>query len=159
MTEGTFLGSTNKRAVGTRLTLVARQLWQRFDRRVDGIGVSRAQWRVIVAVATHPGAIQRNIAEMLEISEVTAGRLIDRLCADGYLERRDSATDRRARTVHLTPASQPVLDQLGELARIGEQEAYAGFSPQELATFESLLDRIAKNVARARTAAGEKQEG
>jgi MarR family transcriptional regulator for hemolysin len=144
--------------VGTRLTLVARQLWQRFDRRVEGIGVSRAQWRVIAAVASHPGAMQRMIAELLEISEVTAGRLIDRLCAEGYLERRSSATDRRARSLHLTPLSQPVLDQLGALARISEGEAFAGISAQDLARFEVLLDRIAQNVARARAAGATHEE-
>jgi MarR family transcriptional regulator for hemolysin len=139
-----------KRAVALRLTVVARQLWQRFDRRVERIGVSRAKWRLIAAVGRRPGTTQRLIAELLEISEVTAGRLIDRLCADGYRERRENPHDRRANCVYLTASAQPVLEQLGELARVEEDEAFAGLSDDDLARLESLLEAIARNIAGVR---------
>jgi MarR family transcriptional regulator, transcriptional regulator for hemolysin len=146
-----FAGTeSRKRIAATRLTVIARQLWQRFDRSVGAIGVSRAQWRLIAVVSRRPGATQRLVAEVLEVSEVTAGRLIDRLCAEGYLERRECATDRRARSIHLTPAAQPVLDRLGELARVEEDEAFAGIDAADLDRLEALLDRIARNVASAR---------
>ncbi len=141
-----------KRAAGARLTVVARQLWQRFDRSVGEIGVSRAQWRLIAVVSRNPGATQRLIGEVLEVSEVTAGRLIDRLCDEGYLERREHATDRRAHSVYLTQAAQPVLDRLSELARIEEDEAFAGLDEQALTKLEALLDTISRNVAEARGA-------
>ena len=139
-----------KRDVALRLTVLTRQLWQRFDRRVERIGVSSAKWRLIAAVGRRPGTTQRLIAELLEISEVTAGRLIDRLCADGYLERRENPSDRRANNVFLTPMALPVLEQLGELARIEEEEIFAGLSDDDLAKLESLLDAIARNIAGAR---------
>jgi DNA-binding MarR family transcriptional regulator len=139
-----------KRAVALKLTVVARQLWQKFDRSVEQIGVSRAKWRVIAVVARKPGATQRLIAEVLEISEVTAGRLIDRLCADAYLERRENPADRRANCVYLTPSAQPVLDQLGELAAIEEDEVFAGFDENDLSRLESLLEAMARNIAGAR---------
>jgi DNA-binding MarR family transcriptional regulator len=144
--------TNRKRAAGTRLTVLARQLWQRFDRSVTEFGVSRAQWRLIAVVAARPGATQRLVGELLEVSEVTAGRLIDRLCDEGYLRRQESATDRRARCVYLTDAAQPVLERMSELARIEEDEAFAGFSEQDLDKLEGLLDRISRNVAMARAA-------
>jgi len=142
----------NKRTAGTRLTVVSRQLWQRFDRSVNEFGVSRAQWRLIAVVAARPGATQRLVGELLEVSEVQAGRLIDRLCEDGYVQRVECATDRRARAVYLTDAAQPVLERMSELARIEENQAFAGFTDQDLDTLETLLDRISRNVAAARTA-------
>jgi MarR family transcriptional regulator for hemolysin len=144
--------TNRKRAAGTRLTVLARQLWQRFDRSVGEFGVSRAQWRLIAVVAARPGATQRLVGELLEVSEVQAGRLIDRLCDDGYLQRLKCATDRRARSVYLTEAAQPVLERMSELARVEEDEAFAGFSEQDLDKLESLLDRISRNVAGARAA-------
>ena len=140
-----------KRAVALKLTVVARQMWQRFDRRVERIGVSRAKWRLIAAVGRRPGTTQRLIAELLEISEVTAGRLIDRLCADGYLERRENPSDRRANCVYLTSSAQPVLEQLGELATVEEDVAFAGLNDDDLAKLESLLEAIARNIAGARS--------
>jgi MarR family transcriptional regulator for hemolysin len=153
MGQGSGEEHNRRRAAGTRLTVLARQLWQRFDRRVGEIGVSRAQWRVIAVVAGHPGATQRLVGELLEVSEVQAGRLIDRLCDEGYLQRRECATDRRARLIYLTDAAQPVLLSMSELARVEENQAFAGFDEQDLDNLESMLDRISRNVAAARGAA------
>ena len=111
-----------KRDIGLRLNVLARLLRNRFDRQVSNLNVTRSQWTMIVVVARNPGATQRVIAEALEMSEASAGRLIDRLCADGLLERQERYDDRRARAVYLTKAAEPLLEKLGELARDGEQQ-------------------------------------
>ena len=136
-----------KRAIGRKLTVISRQLWQQFDQNVQGAGVSRAKWGLISAVARNPGTTQRSIAAMLEVTEVTAGRMIDRLCEDGLLERRENAQDRRGYCVFLTPASKPLLDRLGEAAARYEAEAFAGLSDEDLERLENLLDVIAGNIA------------
>lgn len=141
-----------RRSVGVKLTVVSRQLWQDFDQSVDSIGVSRAKWRLIATVASKPGVTQRLIAELLEISEVTAGRLIDRLCADGYLERRENPNDRRAHCIHVTPAAQPLLERLSEVARKHEEDTFAGLDDADLDKLEAILDLIARNIAAKRGA-------
>jgi MarR family transcriptional regulator for hemolysin len=135
-----------KRSVSLKLTVIARRFWQGFEQSAETTGLSRAKWRLIAAVAHRPGVTQRQIAEVLEVSEVTAGRLIDRLCADGYLARRENPSDRRAHSVDVTPMAQPVLEQLGHYAAIREDLAFAGLDEDDLAKLESLLDRIARNI-------------
>ncbi|MDB5968706.1 MAG: winged helix DNA-binding domain protein [Hydrocarboniphaga sp.] len=143
-----------KRAIGRKLAVISRQLWQQFDQNVQSAGVSRAKWGLIAAVARRPGATQRAIAAMLQVTEVTAGRMIDRLCDDGLLERRENPQDRRGYCLYLTTAAKPLLDRLGEAAAIYEAEAFAGLSEADLAQLETLLDIIARNVA----AAAQRQE-
>ncbi|NGY03982.1 MarR family winged helix-turn-helix transcriptional regulator [Solimonas terrae] len=136
-----------KRAIGRKLTVISRQLWQQFDQNMQSTGVSRAKWGLIAAVSRSPGATQRAIAAMLQVTEVTAGRMVDRLCEDGLLERRENPQDRRGYCVYLTPAARPLLDQIGQAATVYEAEAFAGLSQDELAQLEALLDRIALNIA------------
>jgi MarR family transcriptional regulator for hemolysin len=133
------------------LTVIARQLRLSFDHSVERSGLTRAKWTLIAAVARCPGATQRMIAEVLEVREITAGRLIDRLCAEGYLKRREHPSDRRAYCVYLTPAAQPVLDKLEELGRIHEAEMFAGFESEDLKRLDALLDTIARNLSAARS--------
>ena len=140
---------STRRSIGTKLTVIARQLWRQFDQSTDALGVSRAKWRVIAAVARRPGATQRLIAELLEVTEVTAGRLVERLCADGYLERRENPSDRRAHCIYLTPGAQPLLDALSKRAAICEAEAFAGMDDQDLERLEALLRVVARNVSRS----------
>ena len=149
--------TNRKRAVALKLSVIARQLWQRFDQSVERDGLTRAKWTLIATVSRNPGATQRAIAEMLEVRDVTAGQLIDRLCADGYLERRENPKDRRAYYLYPTPAAQPVLKRLSEVAKIHEEETFAGFSGEDLAQLENLLDAIARNVAALRSKDAEKK--
>lgn len=137
----------SKRNIAVRLNVLARLMRNRFDRQVASLNVTRSQWSMIVVVARHPGATQRTIAEVLEMSEASAGRLIDRLCAEGLLQRQERYDDRRARAVYLTPAAEPLLAKLSEIGRNGEQEIFRGFSEAELNTLEDSLDRIYRNLA------------
>jgi len=135
-----------RRAIGLRLTVLARLLRNNFDRHVAGLHVTRSQWAMIAVVARVPGATQRVIAEALEMSEASAGRLIDRLCADGLLERRERDDDRRARAVYLTDAAEPLLEKLATIARDAEDRMFKGFSTSELERFQDYVDRVYTNT-------------
>ena len=125
--------------------MLARLLRNNFDRHVAGLHVTRSQWAMIAVVARVPGATQRVIAEALEMSEASAGRLIDRLCADGLLERRERDDDRRARAVYLTDAAEPLLDKLATIAIDIEERMFKGFTGGELDRLQEYLDRIYAN--------------
>ncbi len=130
--------------------MVARQLRISFDQRVERSGLTRASWQLIAAVARNPGATQRLIAEALEVREITAGRMIDKLCAEGVLERREHPQDRRAYCVYLTSDAKPMLDKIDELAKVHEADIFAGFAAADLDRLDELLDGVARNLAAAR---------
>ena len=141
--------SEQRRDIGLRLNVLARILRNHFDRQVASLGVTRSQWQMIVVAARSPGVTQRAIAEALEISEASAGRLIDRLCADGMLERRERDDDRRARAVYVTPKAEPLLQRLGKIAKDGEDQLYRNFSADELDQLQDFLRRLYHNVTHA----------
>ena len=134
------------REIALRISVIARQMRKRFDASVGAIGITRSQWTTILVVAKRPGATQREVAEALEMSEASAGRVIDRLCDEGMLERRPKADDRRAHTVWLTPAAEPVLEKLSEVASDHEGIVFAGLSASELDMLENLLGKVHGNM-------------
>src|ERR1700730_3282426 len=136
-----------RRSVALKLSIVARQLRVTFDQSAEQSGLTRAQWHLIAVVARNPGATQRTIAEALEVREITAGRLVDRLCDDGYLRRDENPSDRRAYSVYLTPVAQPLLDKLDDLAKLHEAAIFAGFEADDLERLDTLLDAIARNLS------------
>ena len=139
-------GDDIRRSIGIRISVLSRQMRNSFDRRVADLGVTRSQWQMIAVVSRRPGATQRVIADAMEMSEASAGRLIDRLCADGLLERRERHDDRRARAVYLTRQAEPLLEQLSEIGRHNEERLFRGLSDDELASLDSCLAKIAKNL-------------
>ena len=141
-----------KKALAMKLTVIARQLWLDFDQDAEKIGLTRAKWSVVAEANRDPGATQRSIAMRLQVTDVTAGRLIDRLCAEGLLERHENPEDRRAYRVYPTEPAQPMLARLQELAIDHAREAFAGFEEDQLAQLDALLEALARNIGK--TSAG-----
>jgi len=141
-------GKTPERTPTLYIAAIARRIRGNFDRQVAKYKVTRSQWSLVATVSHIPGATQRTIADALDITEASAGRLIDRLCADGLLERRDKKDDRRARAVYLSPTAQPMLDILAQFASESEERLLKGFSEEERELLQSYLIRVYNNVNR-----------
>lgn len=137
-----------KRNISLRISVLARILRNNFDRQVSALNVTRSQWAMIAVVAHQPGATQRMVADALEMSEASAGRLVDRLCTEGLLERRARDDDRRARAVYLTDAARPLLDRLSIIAEQNEDRLFRDFSDTELNTLRTLLDKLYCNTVK-----------
>ena len=144
-------------SVGFLINDVSRLMRAWFDARAQDLGLTRAQWRVLVHLAARQGINQRNLAEIVELDNVTLGRHIDRLERDGWLERRADPTDRRAWCLYLTDASGPMLEKMEALAVRTQAEAMKGLSEQERAALVDMLVRIKGNVAGPDTT-GDSQE-
>ncbi len=148
-----------QRSIGLKLAVLARQMRQGFDERVEAAGVTRAKWVLIAAVASNPGVSQREVAAKLNVSDVTACRLIDRVCADGLMERREHPQDRRAYQLRLTPAAQPLLEALSRTAEIYEAEIFAGLGDADIDLLGTMLSRLAENLANAPDIGGTLADG
>ena len=151
--------NNKRREIGLKINVLARLLRGDFDKQVAKLNVTRSQWTMIATVSQLPGATQRVIAEALEMSEASAGRLIDRLCAEGLLERRERPDDRRARAVYLTQDAQPLLDDLSAVAEVYEDKMFAGFSDEELDQLQTYLERVYDNVGDGITSAYRRSNG
>ena len=136
-----------KREISLRIGVLARNMRNYFDRRVSALGVTRSQWAMIAVVSSNPGATQRMIADALEMSEASAGRLVDRLCNEGLLTRRSREDDRRAKAIYLSDAAEPLLEKLTVAAKESEERMFKGLSDDELETLKALLDRVYLNVS------------
>jgi len=135
--------------VGFLIHDVSRMMRAFFDERAQALGVTRAQWRVLVHLAGREGLNQSGLAEILELDVVTLGRHIDRLERDGWVERRPDPTDRRAWLLYLSAASRPILAEMEALAAQTVDVTMSGLSAEEQTQFVSVLERIKRNLAGA----------
>ena len=102
--------------IGVVLSDVARLLRTEFDRRVRRLGITRAQWLVLTRLHRRPGASHSELAEMMEVEKATAGRMIDRLVANGWVERRSEPGDKRVKRVYLTVEAERVHKRIWRVA-------------------------------------------
>jgi len=134
---------------------VARMLRTYADQRARRLGITRAQWAVMARLETTEGLKQSELADILDLQPITLTRLIDRLCANGMVERRPDPNDRRAKRLYLTPLARPLMDRLTDMGQDMMGTVLEGF---DLATVERMILELGvtkdnlKNAIAKRTA-------
>ncbi|MFP8781246.1 MarR family winged helix-turn-helix transcriptional regulator [Hydrogenophaga sp. RWCD_12] len=102
-------------------------------------GVTPVQYAALQVVGNQPGIDQRTLARTIALDTSTTGGVIDRLEARGWLERRMSPEDRRARQLFLTAAGEQALaDTIPAMLRAQEQ-ILAPLTERQRAEFMRLL--------------------
>ena len=130
-----------KREMAFLLSDVARLLRTCADQRVATIGMTRAQWAVLVRLERMEGLKQAELAEQLDLQPITLTRLVDRLCDNGLIERRADPKDRRAKRLFLTPAARPLLERLHDMGELLMTDVLAGIDD---ATTKALLTHLGR---------------
>ena len=127
----------------------AHALRKAFDRRAVGMGVTRAQWKVLFRLERQPGLRQIELADMLDIEPITLSRIVDRLEEGGLVERVADPADRRAWRLHVTARAQPLIEKLRGVADEMIAEAFAGIDPKDIEITRQVLGRVRENASRA----------
>ena len=126
----------------------ARLLRRRFEVRATELGLSSAQWRLLVHLAREGSASQARIAELLEIEPISVSRLVDRMEQAGWVERGSDPTDRRVR---LLQPSQKAIDAFEEVRLIAGEiydRALEGLDAGERALLTRGLETVVANLGR-----------
>jgi MarR family transcriptional regulator for hemolysin len=128
---------------------VSRLIKRRFDRRarLTGLPITRRQAAVVLYVARNEGVSQAEVASWLDLEPIALVRMLDRLNEEGLVERRAHPTDRRVRTLWLTPAARPVVTQILTINKAIREEAFAGMPAHARDTVIDILDGIKGNLA------------
>src|SRR5438270_10106122 len=134
--------------IGALMHDVARLMRRRFERRTrqTGLAITRQQARALLSVARNEGLSQAAVATLLDIEPIALVRLLDRLHEEGLVERHLHPTDRRVRTLWLTPLGWRVVDRVLAINRDTREEACAGLSPAAREAMMRALDHMKVNL-------------
>jgi MarR family transcriptional regulator for hemolysin len=119
------------------------------DRQAARYGITRAQWAVLAKVERFEGMKQTELAEQMEMQPITLTRLIDRLCDNGWIERRSDDSDRRVNRLYLRKAAKPLLAKLAGLKSDLTATALEGINPSDANRLLGQLETIKENVRNA----------
>lgn len=130
----------------------SRMMRRYYDRRASALGVTTAQWRLLLRLSREPGLKQVELAERMDVEPITACRIVDRLEEAGLVERQRDPEDRRAWRLVLTAKAEPILMRLRALAEEMSGEAFEGMTIEEVEAMRAKLARVRENVSRAEAA-------
>ena len=133
--------------LGFRLDEVARLYTRRFEQRAQTLSLQLAQCKALVLLAENEGVSQTRLSQISEIDPVRLVRILDRLEAGGWAQRRRQPGDRRARSLAVTENAKPVLKLIWNVISDTYIEALQGVSIEEIGTMMKVLTRVHSNLS------------
>lgn len=142
------LSSDLARSINYRIRMAQILSFRRFEKNRPGYGGAARFLGLLSIVRANPGEPQHRIAETVGLQRSSVVPILDKMEANGIIERQSAASDRRAKTVWLTEKGETVLDELIEPANELEARMLRGFSQEEIDQLLTGLDRIVENLRR-----------
>ncbi|MEM9300888.1 MAG: MarR family winged helix-turn-helix transcriptional regulator [Pseudomonadota bacterium] len=105
-------------------------------------GLSTAQWRVLAAVAEHPGITAQRVVAMTPMDKVMVSRAVAALSDQGLVERRASTADGRKSLLGLTGSGRRIYRAIAPRARAYAEALQEELSEAERAQLEVLTGRL-----------------
>lgn len=129
--------------LGPTIGETARCWRNKLDERLRPLGLSQSRWLVLLHLSKQgDGVVQKDLAQWIGIEGPTLARTLDRMTEDGWIERREYPTDRRAKTVHLTQQSHDVIKKIQKVATQLRSELIAEIPPKDIETCMRVLQQI-----------------
>lgn len=132
-----------------RINLIARRYRTRLNEVLRQIGQSQARWDALFWISVSgEGATQSELAERMGVEGPTLVRMLHRLEDEGLVERREAESDRRAKTIRLSPAAEEALAKIAALSAPLRDELLQDVSYEELEVCLSVFDRVMARLER-----------
>ena len=132
--------------IGFLVNDISRLITTEYNKIMKPLGLTRAQWRVIVHLHRSDGLTQSDLAELLDVGKVSVGGLIDRLEHSDWVERRDDPQDRRSNLVYLTKKGRAIEKEMEKTGRELTRQTLRELGPDERAQLVDLLIAVKNNL-------------
>jgi DNA-binding MarR family transcriptional regulator len=125
---------------------LSRLISVHFDRVMGQHQLTHSQWWALMHVFEHEGSTQSELAEIMQLGRASAGSVIERLEAKGWVERRADPADNRVRRVFLLDGAVPIFQLMNEEGQKIFKTWMAGIAPATEAALLAGLSRIKSNA-------------
>ncbi len=137
----------DRSATMSRLHSVARLARTALAARLLTHGFYAGQDQIMLALGRDDGQTPGGLAERLGVRPPTITKTINRLQAQGFLEKRASNADARQSHIFLTDAGRAAIQAIEKSVKKTEKQALKGLDKKEQKQLFKLLARIEANLS------------
>tara|TARA_Y100000815_G_scaffold223482_1_gene210525 strand:- start:2157 stop:2621 length:465 start_codon:yes stop_codon:yes gene_type:complete len=121
---------------------MARLFARGLQRRVGPLGLAPAQFMTLLELWAEDGLTQKELVARLDVEQATMANTLTRMERDGLILRRPHPQDGRAQQIWLTDRARALQGPATEAASAQNEAALAPLTPEERASFLSLMARV-----------------
>jgi DNA-binding MarR family transcriptional regulator len=136
-------------SIGRLIADVSGRLLAALDGEMTGMGITGAQWVILMRIATGCGSTAAELCRFSRYDTGSMTRMLDRLQEKGLIQRVRSDKDRRVVRLELTGTGRDLYTLLPPVAIKVLNAHLKGFTRDELDLFKDFLNRMRANSEQA----------
>ncbi|MBX2995282.1 MAG: MarR family transcriptional regulator [Bdellovibrionaceae bacterium] len=126
------------------MRLVSNQVSQAFARRLEGSGVTVAEWVILREMYDGDKVMAPSqVAQLTGLTRGAVSKLIDRLVEKDLVVRKEASSDRRYQDIRLSRAARALVPQLSRHADENDETFFSVLSASERRQLLDLLKKTA----------------
>ena len=118
------------------------------ERQISDMGIHHSQHRTLLQLARRQEDIpsQRELAEIMGVSPAAVTTILKKMEKEGYVSRSVTDEDNRRNEIRITEAGLAKVTESCEIFETTDRAMFAGFTPEEMATFTAFVERLNRNL-------------
>ena len=140
------MGFNHRKTVTHRLPQAARATRLYAGGHLATVGLHPGQEGVLKALSEIDGQSMGDLATMLSVKAPTVTKMVARLAAQGYVDRRASKGDGREAHVFLTDRGREAVTSVDRIIKRVEKRALSGIEEKERRRLRRLLRTVERNL-------------
>lgn len=128
--------------LGYWMRQVSNHVSHSFARKLEGKGVTTAEWVLMRVLFDVEALAPSRIAEQMFMTRGAISRLADRLIEKDMVIRAENPDDKRAHTLSLSKEGRRLVPELARIADENDQAHFRDLTAAERARMEAMLKRI-----------------
>jgi MarR family transcriptional regulator, organic hydroperoxide resistance regulator len=141
------MGFDHRRTVTHRLAQAAHAYRVRSGGQLNRIGLHSGQESLLKSLSAEDGMSMSDIASALGVQPPTITKMISRLAAQDYVERRASSGDGRQAEVFLTERGRRAIATIDKVWKRIEKTALADIDEKDRKRLRKLLRQVERNLS------------
>ena len=114
----------------------------------DKFAISMTEWRILMILAEYPGIAADEVCRRTKIEKSVLSRAVARLLKRHFIHRGLDESDRRRSILQLSETGLSIYDEVMPIAREYEKKLLAGLDPEQLQTFNAVIDKLLDRATR-----------
>lgn len=129
-------------SVGYLASLLSRRLSAALQQALEPLGLTPAQFAVLLELDGADGLSQRDLAVRLRVEQPSMAQTVTRLRRDGFVHQAAHESDRRSSRLWLTDKARGVLPTATDAAARINEQALRSLTPDQAEEFIKQLRRL-----------------
>jgi DNA-binding MarR family transcriptional regulator len=133
-------------SIGRFISILYRHAQAYISKELAAYNIGSGQYDIIVILSRKNGAIQDELASVLQLDKANVARSVTKLEAEGYVRREIDADDRRVYHICLTDKGREVVPIVKKVLLDWNKLVLSKFEMSEKEMLNNLLQKMANNT-------------